>query len=210
MKILLATIAVVLVGGLSAMALAKSGPQQEESAPVADQQPAQVTKTIYQSLKDNGRYKILLGAIADTDFARTLDSETTLTFFAPMDEAFERVPKLAALLNDRDKLIEVLNRHIVESKALDTTDLRKESILIPKSGKELKVKPGDRYIEINDAKILSADNRAGNGIFHGIDHVLMKDNDSMLREAGAAIERTLKKGAEKVEHTFDGKDYPNE
>ncbi|MCW8129167.1 MAG: fasciclin domain-containing protein [Planctomycetota bacterium] len=211
MRILIALIAVVLVGCLSALVVAKTGAQPEPApAPLADGQKQEVTRTIHQSLKADGRYKILLGAIADTDFEKALDAEGTMTFFAPMDEAFERVPKLSALLNDRPRLLEVLDRHVLDNRALDTADLRTERVLIPKAGKELKVKPGGEYIEINDAKILSADNRASNGIVHGIDHVLMVNNDSMLREAAEAIERGLKKGAEKVEHTFDGKDRPQE
>ena len=43
-----------------------------------------------------------------------------------------------------------------------------------------------------------------NGVVHGIDHVLMKENDSILRETGKKVEQGLKKGAEKIKDAFDG------
>jgi len=160
--------------------------------------------SILKVLQTDGRYKILLAALKDTALEKTLAGNEALTLFAPLDEAFERVPKLAALLANREKLDQVLARHAVNG-VLDTTELRKVTSLQPQAGEALKVRPGDKFIEINDAKILVPDVRVPKGIVHGIDHVLMTDNDSMMREAGAAIERGLKNGAEKVEEVFDGK-----
>src|SRR5690606_11248692 len=120
--------------------------------------------------------------------------------------AFERVPQLSKLLDDPNRLQAVLHRHYIPGRVLKTDDLRGMKTLWPHQGEKIEVDVGDKHIELNDAKILVPDMVGANGVVHGIDHVLMRNNDSMLREAGSAVERGLKHAAEKIEDAFDGDD----
>lgn len=192
--------AILAIGSLLVVA------EGAKPAPQAEEKPVEREESIHYALKADGQYRILLTAMQNTELETILMSPGSRTFFAPTDKAFERVPKLADLLADRAHLISVLNRHLIQDRSIDTTELSHMSIIVPKEGKELKVKAEKSHIEINDARIVMPDRRTKNGIVHGIDHVLMDGNDSLLREAGEKIESGLKEGARKVKETFNGKD----
>ncbi|MBE7466053.1 MAG: fasciclin domain-containing protein [Planctomycetes bacterium] len=199
MKIAIVVLTVLLVAGGIWTMRAQEGQSQPPAEPAA-----QPDRSMLEMLQKDGHYKILLAALNGTELEKTLAGKGRYTFFAPRDEAFERVPDLSKLLDDAPRLQAVLNRHLLDGLALETKALRDLRRLTPKQGEELEVSGGKegKPIEINDAKILAPDGKASNGILHGIDHVLMKNNDSMLREAGAAVERGIKKGVEDVKNAF--------
>jgi uncharacterized surface protein with fasciclin (FAS1) repeats len=158
-------------------------------------------RTVMDVLESNGHYKILVSALNTTGLSEKLNTAGPYTFFAPTDEAFQRVPKLSELLANDAELKIVLMHHIIENRRLDTMLLRGESMLIPMTGKALKVSAGPELHIDDDAKIVNPNNDTRTGIVHGIDHVLMKNNDSALGEAGATVEQGLKDGTDKV---YDG------
>lgn len=164
--------------------------------------PANKTQSIMEQLRADGRYLILVAALKDTELEKILAGEGHYTFFAPTDDAFGRVPKLGELLHDSENLRNVLEHHLVVNRVVDTTVLRTLRTLQPKQGELLEVNPGDSNIKINDAKIVAPDLLASNGILHGIDRVLMKENTSTLGEAGRTIEHGLKEGAHKIKDAF--------
>src|SRR5262249_52960849 len=55
--------------------------------------PRNIDLGIIDVLKADGRYKILVSALETTGVAKTMDIGGPYTFFAPTDEAFQRVPK---------------------------------------------------------------------------------------------------------------------
>lgn len=182
-------------------------PKEEPKASEGDEKPTEeASATILERLEKDGNYTILLAALKDSGVDKTLEGKGKFTFFAPNNKAFEKVPTLAELLGDKEKLGTVLRHHIIAGQELTTKDIAKEKKLTPLEGDPLAVEVNKDEIEINDAKIVQADVRASNGIYHGIDHVLMNENDSMLREFGGAVERGLKKGAKKIEDAVNGDD----
>lgn len=204
MRYVLILVALFVFAGVAAFGLRKDPPPAPPAGD-AGKTAALVKNSALDILKADGHFKVLLAALKDAELEKTLGGDGVFTFFAPLDEAFARVPKLAELLGDREKLRQVLNRHLVPERAIDTVALGNMRSLQPLEGETLKVDPGKHALEINDAKILVPDRRTGKAIVHGIDHVLMKENDSMLREAGGAIENGLKKGAEKIKDAFQTK-----
>lgn len=205
MRYSLTILVAFILASSSVISTARDTAPADAVKPAPDENEALGRKSVLESLKLDGRFKILLSTLKDTELERTLAGGRFFTFFAPMDEAFERVPKLAELLENKEKLLHVLNRHLIPGRTLDTEALWKEIVLQPKEGKELKVKYSEKSIGINDAKILLRDLRGKEGIAHGIDHVLMDENDSFMRSAGGTIERGLKKGTRKIKETFKGK-----
>jgi uncharacterized surface protein with fasciclin (FAS1) repeats len=107
------------------------------------------------------------------------------------------VPKLAELLADEAHLKTVLNRHLITQRRLDTAMLRSESVLVPMQGEKLNVS-SEKGVHINDAKIVHPNNDTRTAMVHGIDHVLMANNDSILRDVGTTVEDGVKTGAKKV------------
>lgn len=155
---------------------------------------------IIDVLKADGRYKILVSALESTGIGKNMDVGGPYTFFAPTDEAFQRVPKLADLLKDEAYLAFVLRHHIVSAR-YDTQGLRGQALLTPLDGKTLKISTEPELRIDDDAKIVHPNRDMRNGTFHGIDHVLMANNDSAFRNGAAAVEEGVKEGATKV---YDG------
>jgi uncharacterized surface protein with fasciclin (FAS1) repeats len=156
-------------------------------------------KDAIEVLRNDGRYKILLMALDETNTADLLRRNEPTTFFAPTDEAFQKVPKLASLLHDPARLDRVLRNHVIIGERVAFSDLPKRSALIMYGGEKVDVRSDGR--NVNDAKIETPDIDAGAVLIHGIDKVLMENNDSKLRQAGETLEAGVKFAGEKV---YDG------
>jgi uncharacterized surface protein with fasciclin (FAS1) repeats len=150
-------------------------------------------------LRADGHYKILVMALEDSGVAADLGKKGPMTFFAPSDEAFQKVPKLAELLHDGIRLQQVLRSHLVTDEGIMYADLAGKKHLSTQSGRILEVKSDGRNID--DAHIDKPNMTAGDIVIHGIDKVLMEDNDSKLRQAGETLEEGAKLAGKK---TYDG------
>ena len=129
-------------------------------------------KDIVDTAVSAGNFKTLVTALKAADLVPTLKGNGPFTVFAPTDEAFAKIPKadLDALLKDKAKLKTVLTYHVVPGKVM-SKDL--------KAGKVTTVQGSDVTIStmggamVNNAKVVSADVAADNGVIHAIDTVLM-------------------------------------
>ena len=129
-------------------------------------------KDIVDTAVSAGNFKTLATALGAADLVPTLKGKGPFTVFAPTDEAFAKIPKadLDALLKDKAKLKAVLTYHVVPGKVM-SKDL--------KAGKVATVQGSDVTIStmggamVNNAKVVSADVAADNGVIHAIDTVLM-------------------------------------
>ncbi|CAN5739912.1 hypothetical protein BH20ACT4_BH20ACT4_10840 [soil metagenome] len=101
------------------------------------------------------------------------DTDAPVTFLAPTNDAFELVeesPGGSDLLNDDERLRELLERHIIDGRVL-SDDLFADEELETIGGDVLEVDPDNETIE--DAIVLTADVEEGNGVVHAIDRVLL-------------------------------------
>ena len=129
-------------------------------------------KDIVDTAVSAGNFTTLAAALGAADLVPTLKGRGPFTVFAPTDEAFAKIPKadLDALLKDKAKLKAVLTYHVVPGKVM-SKDL--------KAGKVTTVQGSDVTIStmgdamVNNAKVVSADVAADNGVIHAIDTVLM-------------------------------------
>lgn len=97
------------------------------------------------------------------------------TVFAPTDQAFAKIPgnKLDDLLKpeNKEKLQLLLRNHIVPGK-LAAGELKALDQIKTAQGQALKVE-SRAGLWINQARVVSPDLEASNGVLHGIDTVLM-------------------------------------
>ena len=129
-------------------------------------------KDIVDTAVSAGNFKTLAAALGAADLVPTLKGRGPFTVFAPTDEGFAKIPKadLDALLKDKAKLKAVLTYHVVPGKVM-SKDL--------KAGRVTTVQGSDVTIStmggamVNNAKVVSADVAADNGVIHAIDTVLM-------------------------------------
>jgi uncharacterized surface protein with fasciclin (FAS1) repeats len=114
----------------------------------------------------NGSFSTLVKALEDTDLVKVLNGEGPFTVFAPTEEAFADIDEniLKKLLQDKDKLTEVLKYHVAEGR-YTSTDLE---------GNDLKV-DASNGIRVDEATVRNADIEADNGIIHMVDQVILPE-----------------------------------
>ena len=119
-----------------------------------------------------GNFNTLVTAVKAAGLVDTLKGPGPFTVFAPTDAAFAKVPKakLDALLADKAALTKVLTYHVVPGKVM-AADVKAGKVKTVE-GQELTVttKGG---VMVDNAKVVSTDVAASNGVIHAIDTVLM-------------------------------------
>ena len=161
------------------MAAAPAEPAPAEpmaEAPAPEEPAAPQEKDIVDTAAAAGQFTTLVKAIQEAGLTETLKGPGPFTVFAPTDEAFAKLPagKLDELLKpeNKAKLTALLQYHVVpgEVKAADVATMKKAKTV---NGKQLKIKAKDDQVMINNAKVVSTDIDATNGVIHVIDTVLM-------------------------------------
>ncbi len=129
-------------------------------------------KDIVDTAVAAGSFKTLVTAVQAAGLVETLKSKGPFTVFAPTDEAFAKIPKadLDALLKDKAKLSAVLTYHVVPGVVL-AKDVKAGDVVTVQGSKVQITKDGG--VKVNNAKVVSTDVMASNGVIHVIDTVLM-------------------------------------
>jgi uncharacterized surface protein with fasciclin (FAS1) repeats len=120
-----------------------------------------------------GNFKTLATALQAAGLVETLKGEGPFTVFAPTDEAFAKLPAgtLDALLKDKQRLAAVLTYHVVPGRVM-AADAVKMTAAKTLQGGSLAIR-ADKDVTVDGAKVVKTDIRAGNGVIHVIDAVLM-------------------------------------
>jgi uncharacterized surface protein with fasciclin (FAS1) repeats len=117
----------------------------------------------------------MLRGVKATELEIKLTNAGPFTVFAPTDLAFGKLEsgRIAELLKpeNRIKLTEILNFHIVEGKT-NFKDLKDGQKLKTLNGQELDVKVNSGNVTINGAKVQGRDSEASNGVVHSLDAVI--------------------------------------
>jgi uncharacterized surface protein with fasciclin (FAS1) repeats len=129
-------------------------------------------KDIVDTAVAAGSFKTLVIAIQKAGLVETLKAKGPYTVFAPTDEAFAKIPKaqLDALLMDKAKLSGVLTYHVVPGLVL-AKDVKAGEVVTVQGGKLAITTDGG--VKVNNAKVVTTDVMASNGVIHPIDTVLM-------------------------------------
>jgi len=132
-------------------------------------------KDLIETAIDSGNLKNFINALHEAGLVDTLSREGPFTIFAPIDDAFSKLPSgsLEDLLKDKERLTEFLTYHVVDNKVMSDEVAKKKNIKTV-NGKKILVKcsSGTR---INKANILKPDIECLNGVIHVIDEVLIPD-----------------------------------
>jgi uncharacterized surface protein with fasciclin (FAS1) repeats len=118
----------------------------------------------------------LAAALQAGDLVGTLKSEGPFTVFAPTDAAFAKLPDgtIEMLLKpeNKDKLVQILTYHVVPGKvtAAEVVKLKSATTV---EGSDVKIKVENDSVFVNDARVVSTDVDASNGVIHVIDTVIL-------------------------------------
>jgi uncharacterized surface protein with fasciclin (FAS1) repeats len=124
-----------------------------------------------------GQFNTLARALNAARLVDTLKGPGPFTVFAPTDEAFNKLP--AGTLEDllkpenKQKLVEVLTYHVVPGKIMSSDISGKKMDVETVEGSTLAVDASSGGVMVDNAKVVSADVAADNGVIHVIDTVVL-------------------------------------
>jgi uncharacterized surface protein with fasciclin (FAS1) repeats len=115
--------------------------------------------------KRAGGFSTLLTAVETAGLTALLEGEGPITLFAPTDAAFKDLPEgtLESLLADKEKLIAVLKYHLVAGRVTSTDVLTSRTLKTA----------ADQDIPTANPSVTRTGVRAGNGVIHVVDKVLL-------------------------------------
>jgi uncharacterized surface protein with fasciclin (FAS1) repeats len=179
-------------------------PVASASQPVLETVAGQ-TEDIVDTAINAGIFNTLVAAVQAADLEATLRGDGPFTVFAPTDEAFEKLPEglvdKLLLPQNKEKLAELLLYHVVAGQVL-AGDLRWSQLVPTVQGDRLWIrKLWWGTIKVNNARVISKDVLASNGVIHVIDEVLIPKgfqldpeeptNDIVDTAIGAGVFNTL-------------------
>ncbi|MGH1359027.1 MAG: fasciclin domain-containing protein [Burkholderiaceae bacterium] len=130
------------------------------------------TQNLLEVAGQSGQFTTFLRAIEAAGLTEALSQQGPYTLLAPNDAAFEKIPKqeLAALMQDRKTLQTLVAYHVLPGKKA-SADL-KDGPVKTVQGISLTVN-SQAGKQVENAKLVSADIEASNGVVHGIDSVIL-------------------------------------
>lgn len=163
---------------LTSPALAIAGGEGGYGGAGKEQAAQKKEKNIIDTAKAAGNFKTLLKALDEAGLTETLKQEGPFTVFAPTDEAFAKIPKadLDALLQDKERLREVLLSHVLPGQRvteMQVRQLEEGAEVRTAADTELKVSKEGEKLSIQGANVVRAGVQASNGLIHVIDTVIL-------------------------------------
>ena len=145
----------------------------------ADPMPDEGPGNIVETAQAAGSFSSLLAAAEKAGLAETLATGGPFTVFAPTDEAFDAaLAALGVTLDDldADTLAGILTYHVVDGE-VPASEVTQLSVATTLAGSDVRVRVLDGSVLIGapngDARVVTADVEASNGIIHVIDTVML-------------------------------------
>ncbi len=121
-----------------------------------------------------GNFNTLVAAVKAAGLVETLQGKGPFTVFAPTDAAFAKLPAgtVESLLQNPTQLAKVLTYHVVPGtlRAAEVMKTREASTV---QGQKVTFSKSGDHVQVNGARIVSADLLASNGVIHVIDSVIL-------------------------------------
>ena len=137
---------------------------------------AEHPKDIVDTAVAAGDFKTLAAALKAADLIETLKGKGPFTVFAPTDKAFGKLPKgtVEELLKpeNKEKLTSILTYHVVPGRVM-AADVVKLSKAKTVEGSTVKIRVKDGKVYLDKALVTATDIKAGNGVIHVIDSVIL-------------------------------------
>ena len=134
------------------------------------------SRDIVDTAVANGSFTTLATALKAAGLVETLKGQRPFTVFAPTNAAFAKLPAgtVESLLRpeNKDKLRRVLTYHVVAGK-VGAAEVMKMTSAKTVAGDPLTIRANGSSVEVNDARVVTADVAASNGVIHVIDTVLI-------------------------------------
>lgn len=134
------------------------------------------TSSLAEVAANAGSFGTLIAAAEAAGLGAALSGDEPLTVFAPTDEAFAKLPAgtVESLLEpaNRDRLTAILKYHVLPGRVYSDQAIEagKAETL---HGGHVTIKAHDGQVMVDNARVISADIEARNGVIHVIDTVIL-------------------------------------
>ncbi len=149
-------------------------------------------QNIAQAVTSGRQFTFLEAAVTRANLGATLSGTGPFTVFAPTDDAFRAsgIPDIATINNlPVATLTSILQYHVVSgsvaASAIPTAVNTPQPTVGTGNAPIFITKTASGSVSVNNARVISADNPATNGVIHAIDRVLMPPAGNLLQVAAA-------------------------
>ncbi|MCM2466212.1 fasciclin domain-containing protein [Methanoculleus oceani] len=128
---------------------------------------------IFDALQNDGRFGRLVEIIRTLGEEKTLQGEGPMTFFAPVDSAWDAIPEpnRAMILNDRQMLSHLIDFFTIGGHKCTLDALLARNVVQTVEGNVIAVRKTERGTQVDEAVVLEGDMEAENGIIHVLDSI---------------------------------------
>ncbi|MEM1174944.1 MAG: fasciclin domain-containing protein [Pseudomonadota bacterium] len=158
---------------------------------------------IVDTAADAGTFQTLIAAAKAAGLAGALKGDGPLTVFAPTDEAFSALPAgtIETLLKpeNKDQLATILKYHVIAGK-VGSGALADGARLETLAGVDAVISQTEGGFNIENARIVTTDIDASNGVVHVIDRVILPPAQMSRTDSADAIRRAIDKGVPMFNH----------
>ncbi len=150
-----------------------------------------------------GTFETLIAAAKAAGLAGALKGDGPLTVFAPTDDAFGTLPAgtIETLLKpeNKDQLATILKYHVIAGN-IGSSALADGARLETLAGIDAVISETENGFNIENARIVSTDIDASNGIIHVIDRVILPPTQMSRTESARAIQAAIERGVPMFNH----------
>ncbi len=131
-------------------------------------------KNVVEIALDNSDFSTLVSVLTQAGLVETLSGEGPFTVFAPTNDAFKKIPEstLKEILADKNRLTSILTYHVVPGKVM-AKDVMNLKFAKTVQGSQLSIEVKNGIVMVDEAKVVTPDIEARNGVIHIIDTVLV-------------------------------------
>ncbi|MDD2474109.1 MULTISPECIES: fasciclin domain-containing protein [unclassified Methanoculleus] len=128
---------------------------------------------IFDTLKSDGRFSRLVTIIQTLGEDAVLQGEGPMTFFAPVDSAWDAIPEpnRAMILNDKQMLSHLIDFFTIRNHACKLDTLLAKNVVKTAEGNSIMVRKTGKGTQVDEALVLEGDVQADNGVLHVLDGV---------------------------------------
>ncbi len=128
---------------------------------------------IFETLKNDGRFGRLVEIIQTLGEEKKLQGEGPMTFFAPVDSAWDAIPEpnRMMILNDKQMLSHLIDFFTIRGHKCTLDALLAKNVVKTVEGNLISVRKTERGIQVDEAVALEGNMEAENGIIHALDSI---------------------------------------
>ncbi|MDV2482811.1 fasciclin domain-containing protein [Methanoculleus sp. Wushi-C6] len=128
---------------------------------------------IFDTLKNDGRFTRLAEIIQTLGKDERFQGDGPMTFFAPVDSAWDAIPEpnRAMILNDKQMLSHLIDFFTISGHKCTLDALLSKNVVKTVEGNPIMVRKTERGTQVDEAVVIEGNMETENGIVHALDGI---------------------------------------